>query len=170
MSRGGLQIYHNDTVNTILMKLEAGDSDIYEILWAYAELTTTSTAGNRSLNLEIKDVNSKRVWLSQSQATQPASTTEYYMFTNIKTHESAFPGLHHLTIPQGLQIGNDNDLIIEDGSGTDSNDDMKISVGYVRRSEFDYKSITVEATDFSISHTESNVAGSEQSVKIIQLK
>lgn len=52
----------------------------YQILWIYAELTTTATVGDRQIEIDIRDNNADVIGQVRPGVTQAASLTYNYMF------------------------------------------------------------------------------------------
>lgn len=66
----------NDSDKTFVVPAGA----MYDIIWVYVELTTSATAGNRAMTVDIQDSHGDVVGRCQDDGTQAASLTHTYMF------------------------------------------------------------------------------------------
>jgi len=93
---------------TLLADETADDSDKsfavpadteYQVLWIWVELTTTATAGNRQMTIEIQDSAADVIGRVKAGIVQAASLTRNYMFAPALADLTAFRDTAYLMTP-----------------------------------------------------------------------
>ena len=123
-------ITSTDDSNVDVLTAPAGY--IYEIMWAYVEYTSTATAGNRLLSMQVVNSSSVVVEKSEAGAVQAASNTYYYNFCRGVAREDAISN-NTLTVPfpLGLSLISGDTLRIKDANEiAPAADDMVITAQY----------------------------------------
>lgn len=71
----------------------------WKIQWIWVELTTTATAGDRQIVLEIQDSTTDVIFQMRAGAVQAASLTRYYLFAPVGVEITSFRDSNFLYVP-----------------------------------------------------------------------
>lgn len=83
-------LYENETLNSSSKTFTVPAEKIWDIEWIYIELTTTATAGDRLISIQICDSDLDVLLELVSGTTQSASTTRSYICIEGNYRETSF--------------------------------------------------------------------------------
>lgn len=129
--------YSSDEGNNDIDKsLQTPAGKVRQILWVWVELTTTGTAGNRQIQLQVLDSSDDVILALQTGIVQAASLTRNYLLAPGSADMTAFRDTAYLTtpIPPTLLVPGGFKLRIHESKLIDANnDDMQLHVMYAER-------------------------------------
>jgi len=107
----------------------------YQILWIWIELTTDANAGNRQLQIDLRDTADDVIGQIRPGAVQAASLTRYYMFAPALADLTAFRDTDYLMtpLPPTVFLPAGFDLRVFDNNNISAVDDMVIQMQVARR-------------------------------------
>jgi len=108
-----------------------------QVLWIWVELTSTATAGDRQLVIEIQDVANDVIGQFRAGAVQAASLTRYYQFGASMADLQAFRDTDYLMtpLPPGLILLEGDQVRVYDNNAVDAAaDDMVCQMQLATRS------------------------------------
>jgi len=116
------------------LSIGAGNFDI-QLLYLFVELTSTATAGNRLMTLEVQDADSSTIYEDHAGSYQAASNVYHYSFapgiyreTVSTVAEAGVDGTIEVPFPAGLIIPKGYTLRVSDIEAVDAAaDDMIVS-------------------------------------------
>ncbi|HEY7822349.1 MAG TPA: hypothetical protein VIG24_05930 [Acidimicrobiia bacterium] len=92
-------VHRSDVSAGIFKQFEVAADEVWQILWGYVRLTTSSSGGNREVRLEITNTDGP-LWRTQAVDTQGSSLVGDYHFSSSTSEPIATKvGQHYLPLP-----------------------------------------------------------------------
>lgn len=105
-----------------------------EFVFFHIVYTSTATAGNRQIRVEMLDSANDVIWDARGGAVQAASLVRDYAMMPGTYRETAFiDGQIHVPFPQGMELPENYRFKVYDANGVDAGDSMFLTWQYELR-------------------------------------
>jgi len=121
------ELEEEETANSTDKTISVPSDEVWKILTLYVELTTTATAGNRSLGVHIRDAENDIINECQKSENHAASTTVRYVYSKHPLGHTTATTPTHLWAPPDLELKPAYDIRVYDVAAiAHGYDDMQI--------------------------------------------
>jgi len=143
MGRKAVHVRDSDANDSDKVVLTVSAQKVVELQMVHIVFTSTATAGNRQINITVRDKNDTLVADFHAGAVQAASLTRHYIAAQGVYRETSFvDGSIHMPIPQNLMLLPGWDLRVYDSAAVDAAaDDMTVDIIYTESDHFDIDNV-----------------------------
>lgn len=107
------------------------------VLYGRVGLTTSATAGNRSVQLRLRDRVDTIAYQTTANATQAASLSENYILSpSFPTAVETTTDVHELPLPSAAWVESEGDVFFQDTAAVSVNDDWTIALMVLEYDDF----------------------------------